>query len=60
MIVDLEEHREPESTHQPRISVGAYFWGRESEKGLTEGQQETHRAQAIGDAGGALTLHEGH
>jgi hypothetical protein len=25
MIVDLEEHREPESTHQPRISVGAYF-----------------------------------
>jgi hypothetical protein len=59
--VGLEERqREINNTHQPRMSVGAYFWGQVSENGPTGEQRETHRAQAIGDAGGALTLHEGH
>jgi hypothetical protein len=40
------------------MSFGAYFWGEESESGLTGEKREMHRSQAISNAGGALALHE--
>ena len=50
--------------HAPgHISVGAYFWGRQSEKvhtGQNREQQDAHRAQSIGDTGGTLALDERH
>lgn len=48
------------------MSVGPYIWDRESKKDTQDRlpkageQRDTYRAQTIGDAGGALALHEGH